>query len=145
MASDINHVVLVGRLTRDPELKDVGEHKLGKVRLAVTTRAKKGGEWQDISNFFDVVIWGRTAENLAKYSGKGKRIGVTGRLSWREWTDKEGATRQTVEVIAQDVQFLEPKAADAAPAPTPAKPDTDALRDAAQAVKENFDADEIPF
>mgnify|MGYP000158850924 CR=1 FL=1 len=47
---------------------------------------------------------------------KGKRIGVTGRLSWREWTDKEGATRQTVEVIAQDVQFLEPKAADAAPA-----------------------------
>ena len=139
MAADINHVTLVGRLTRDIELRDAGEMKIGRIRLAVTSRQKKAGEWQDISNYFDVVVFGRTAENVGKYSGKGKRVGVTGRLSWREWTDKEGNKRQSVEVVANEVQFLEPAAAkhEAAPAA--------AMEQAVAAATEQFDGEQIPF
>lgn len=141
MASDLNHVVLVGRLTADPEVRDVGEQKVVRARLAVTSRGKKDGEWADVPNFFDVIVWNRQGEALAKYSGKGKRVGITGRLSWREWTDKEGNKRQSIEVVANEVQFLEPAAgsppANAAPAPT-----TEQIVEQAKA---EFDAEELPF
>ena len=116
MAADLNHVVLVGRLTADPEVREVGEQKVVRARLAVTSRGKKDGDWADVANFFDVIVWNRQGEALAKYSGKGKRVGITGRLSWREWTDKEGNKRQSVEVVASEVQFLQPNESSDKPA-----------------------------
>ena len=115
MAADTNVVVLVGRLTRnarridwmDAEQKQVGETTIQSMRLAFTSRSKRGGEWSDESNYVDVTLFCR--EGLGRFLVKGTRIGVTGRLSWREWETADGQRRQAIEVVAQDVQLLDGK------------------------------------
>jgi single-strand DNA-binding protein len=76
--------------------------------VAVNTRRKDGatGEWMDKPNYFDVTVWGAQGENCANYLAKGRPVAVEGRLDWREWEAKEGGKRQTVEIIANSVQFL---------------------------------------
>lgn len=109
MPADLNRVTLVGRLTKDPESRQTaGGTDVCSIRLAVTSRTNKGGEWTDQSNYFDVTVFGRTAETAAQYLAKGRRIGVDGRLSWREW-EKDGVKRQAVEIIANDLFFLDSK------------------------------------
>jgi len=74
----------------------------------VSSRARdENGNWGDKSNYFDVTVFGRQAETSSTYLTKGRRIGVDGRLSWREWTAQDGSKRQSVEVIANDVFFLD--------------------------------------
>lgn len=109
MAADLNRVTLVGRLTRDTELRHTGGGTaVCSMRLAVSSRAQdEQGEWGDKSNFFDVTVFGRQAESASNYLAKGRRVGVDGRLSWREWSAQDGSKRQSVEVIAQDVFFLD--------------------------------------
>lgn len=109
MAADLNRVTLVGRLTRDPELRHTGGGTaVCSVRLAVSSRAQdESGNWGDKSNFFDVTVFGRQAESVSNYLSKGRRIGVDGRLSWREWTAQDGSKRQNVEIIANDIFFLD--------------------------------------
>lgn len=100
----------MGRLTRDPELRQTaGGTSVCSLRLAVTSRSKRGDTWEDQSNYFDVTVFGRQAETAEQYLSKGRRIGVDGRLSWREWEAKDGTKRQNVEVIAGDVFFLDSK------------------------------------
>ncbi|HEX2503147.1 MAG TPA: single-stranded DNA-binding protein, partial [Miltoncostaeaceae bacterium] len=78
------------------------------IRLAVSSRARdESGGWGDRSNYFDVTVFGRQAETASTYLAKGRRIGVDGRLSWREWQAQDGSKRQSVEVIANDVFFLD--------------------------------------
>ena len=74
----------------------------------VNSRRKNGqtGEWEDKPNYFDVTVWGAQGENCANYLSKGRPVAVEGRLDWREWDDKDGNKRQTVEIIANSVQFL---------------------------------------
>jgi single-strand DNA-binding protein len=107
--ADLNRVTLVGRLTRDPELRHTGGgDPICSIRLAVSSRARdEGGNWGDRSNYFDVTVFGRQAQTAADYLAKGRRIGVDGRLSWREWQAQDGTKRQSVEVIANDVFFLD--------------------------------------
>lgn len=108
-ASNINVVVITGNLTRDPELRSTPSGtSVCKLRVAVNTRRKDGqtGQWADKSNFFDVTVWGAQGENCANYLSKGRPVAVEGRLDWREWDDKEGNKRQSVEIIANSVQFL---------------------------------------
>ena len=106
-ASNINVVVITGNLTRDPELRSTpGGTSVCKLRVAVNSRRKEGQEWVDKPNFFDVTVWGAQGENCANYLSKGRPVAVEGRLDWREWEDKEGNKRQSVEVIANSVQFL---------------------------------------
>jgi single-strand DNA-binding protein len=108
-ASNINVVVITGNLTRDPELRSTpGGTSVCKLRVAVNSRRKEGqtGEWVDKPNYFDVTVWGAQGENCAQYLSKGRPVAVEGRLDWREWEDKEGGKRQSVEVIANSVQFL---------------------------------------
>jgi single-strand DNA-binding protein len=111
MSADLNRVTLIGRLTRDPELRQTaGGTSVCSMRLAVSSRVKTaGGEWGDQSNYFDVTLFGRQAENADQYLGKGRRVGIDGRLSWREWEAKDGSKRQQVEVIAQDLFYLDSK------------------------------------
>jgi single-strand DNA-binding protein len=109
MAGDINRVTLVGRLTRDPELKHLpsGTAVL-EMGLAVNGRKQdQGGQWVDKPNFFDVKVFGNQAEMLAQHLAKGRRIGVDGRLDWSSWESQDGGKRSKVEVIAQSVQFLD--------------------------------------
>jgi single-strand DNA-binding protein len=109
MPADLNRVTLVGRLTRDPELRHSGAgDPICSIRLAVSSRSRdESGNWGDKSNFFDVTVFGRQAQTAADYLAKGRRIGVDGRLSWREWQAQDGTKRQSVEVIANDVFFLD--------------------------------------
>jgi single-strand DNA-binding protein len=107
-ATNINRVVLTGNLTRDPELRNIPSGtSVCSLRLACNTRRKDAsGEWQDKPNYFDITVWGAQGENCAQYLSKGRPVAVDGRLEWREWQDKEGNKRQSVDIIADSVQFL---------------------------------------
>ena len=107
MPQNINSVVLVGNLTRDPELRHTPSGTaVTTLRIAVNDRVKRGEEWADAAYYFDVTVWGRTAENCAQYLAKGRPVGVQGKLTWREWDAQDGTKRQAVEVVADNVQFL---------------------------------------
>ncbi len=107
-ATNINRVVITGNLTRDPELRSTsGGTSVCSLRVAVNSRRKdESGNWVDKPNYFDVTVWGAQGENCAQYLAKGRPVAVDGRLNWREWEDKEGGKRQTVDIIADSVQFL---------------------------------------
>jgi len=107
MPANINSVVLIGNLTRDPELRHTPSGTaVTTLRLAVNDRVKRGEEWQETPYYFDVTVWGRTAENCVQYLAKGRPVGVQGKLTWREWDAQDGTKRQSVEVVADNVQFL---------------------------------------
>jgi single-strand DNA-binding protein len=109
MAASINRVVLVGNLTRDPELRHTPSGTaVCKLRLAVNSRQKDSstGEWGEKPNYFDVTVWGNQGESCAQYLSKGRPVAVDGRLDWREWEAQDGTKRQAVEIIADSVQFL---------------------------------------
>ena len=109
MAASINRVVLVGNLTRDPELRHTPSGMaVCSLRLAVNTRRKDAqtGEWTEKPNYFDITVWGNQGENCAQYLSKGRPVGVDGRLEWREWEAQDGSKRQAVEIVADSVQFL---------------------------------------
>ena len=105
----INSVVVVGNLTRDPELRHTPSGMaVCSLRVAVNTRRKDAatGEWGEKPNYFDVTVWGQQGESCAQYLSKGRQVGVQGRLEWREWDAQDGTKRQAVEVVADNVQFL---------------------------------------
>jgi single-strand DNA-binding protein len=107
--ANINRVVLVGNLTRDPELRQTPSGMaVCSLRIAVNTRRKDNstGEWGEKPNYFDITVWGTQGENCAQYLAKGRPVAIDGRLEWREWDAQDGTKRQAVEVIADTVQFL---------------------------------------
>ncbi len=109
MAGDINRVTLVGRLTRDPELRHLpsGTPVL-QMGLAVNGRQKDDSDnWTDKPNFFDIKVFGNQAEMLAQHLAKGRRVGIDGRLDWSSWEAQDGSKRSKVEVVANTVQFLD--------------------------------------
>jgi single-strand DNA-binding protein len=106
--SNINRVTLTGNLTRDPELRALpsGTPVCG-LRIACNGRRRTPeGQWEDVANYFDVSVFGQQGENCSKYLSKGRGVAIDGRLRWREWTDQEGHKRQSVDIIAETVQFL---------------------------------------
>ena len=104
--ADINHVVLIGRLTRDAELKYTSTGQaVCKFSIAVNRRRKNGDQWEDEANFFDVVLWGRQGESLNQYLLKGKAVGVEGELRQDRW-QQDGQNRSKVEIVANNIQLL---------------------------------------
>src|SRR3954465_7848017 len=104
-----NKIHIIGNLGRDPELPYTPQGT-AVCQFSVATnerRRDKSGEQQDITTWFRVTSWGKQAENVSKYLSKGRRVYVQGRLHMEEWTDREGKVRQTLEVNASDVQFLD--------------------------------------
>ena len=106
----LNHITLMGRLTRDPELR----YTQSKIPVASFTLAvdcdygsRDGGERQ--TDFIDIVAWRQTAEFVSRYFTKGRMAVVEGRLQIRDWTDKEGGKRRTAEVVADNVYFGDSK------------------------------------
>ncbi len=108
MAANINRVVLVGNLTRDPELRHTpGGTPVCSLRVAVNDRKRdESGNWVDAPNYFSISVFGNQAENCAQYLSKGRPVGVDGKLRWREWQAQDGSKREAVEVVADSVQFL---------------------------------------
>jgi single-strand DNA-binding protein len=108
-ASNINRVVMTGNLTADPELRSLPSGtSVCSLRIACNTRRKNGstGEWEDKPNYFNVTVWGAQGENSARYLSKGRPVAIDGRLEWREWETQDGTKRQSVDIIAESVQFL---------------------------------------
>lgn len=109
--TDLNHVVLIGRLTRDlgDDERSFGYVGNGQARaivsIAVNRSKKSGDEWIDETSYFDITIWGKTAENLKPYLNKGKQICVEGHLKQDRW-EKEGQKMSRVTIIADQVQLL---------------------------------------
>ena len=108
-ATNINRVVLTGNLTRDPELRSTASGmSVCSLRIASNTRRKNQatGDWEDKPNFFDVTVWGAQGENCSRFLSKGRPVAIDGRLEWREWEGQDGNKRQSVEIVADAVQFL---------------------------------------
>ncbi|HUN78832.1 MAG TPA: single-stranded DNA-binding protein [Solirubrobacteraceae bacterium] len=105
----INRVVLVGRLTRDPELRELPSgQSVCELRLACTgVRREDDGSYGERPCFFTVNVFAGQAEAVARYMHKGSAVAVDGRLEWREWETAEQGRRQAVEVVAESVQFLD--------------------------------------
>lgn len=107
--ASINHVVLIGRLTRDPELRELPSgQSVCNLRIACNgIRRSTEGDYQERPLFFDVATFGPLAENVARYMRKGSRLACAGRLEWREWETADEQKRQAVSVVAETVQFLD--------------------------------------
>jgi single-strand DNA-binding protein len=105
----INRVVLVGRLTRDPELRALPSGtSVCALRLACNGgRRDAEGEFHERPNFFDVSVYGPSAESVSRYTRKGSRVALDGRLEWREWETSDQQKRQAVSIVADTVQFLD--------------------------------------
>ena len=107
--SDLNRVTVVGRLTRDPEVRYTsGGMPIVNIGLASNYRQKDSasGQWVEKPNFFDVVGFGDRFEKLAQHLEKGRRIGIDGSLRWSSW-ETDGQKRSKVEIIADTIQFLD--------------------------------------
>jgi single-strand DNA-binding protein len=108
MARSLNQVTLMGNLTRDPELRQTPTgQSVTSFSLALNRAYKdQSGEWQEATDYIDIVCWGPLAERVAQYLSKGRRCLVQGRLQSRSW-EQDGAKRSKVEVLANDVTFLD--------------------------------------
>jgi single-strand DNA-binding protein len=110
MPSDINKVILIGRLTKDPDLRhtpngtSVASFSIANNRTYVT-----GGEKKELVSYFNCVAWTKLADLVAQYCKKGNRVAVEGRLQQRSWDDQEGKKHTAVEVVVDNVQFLTPR------------------------------------
>ena len=118
MANDINRVILVGRLTRDPELKSTNSGSYFCKFTLASNRSiyRKDQEPKEEVGFFDCVAWGKQAEVISKYVQKGRRVGIDGSLRFSSWENAEGKKQSKVEVFVENFQFLDPKGADRPPA-----------------------------
>jgi single stranded DNA-binding protein (ssb) len=122
MARSVNQVILLGNLTRDPETRQTPSgQSVTSFSLALNRSYKdQAGEWQEATDFIDVVAWGPLGERVAQYVTKGRRVLVQGRLQSRSW-EQDGNKRSKVEVLANDVTFLDGRGdsegGDSAPAP----------------------------
>ncbi len=108
MARSLNQVNLMGNLTRDPELRQTPNgQNVCSFSLALNRSYKdSSGEWQEVTDYIDIVAWGPLAERVAQYLSKGRRCLVVGRLQSRSW-EQDGQKRSKVEVLANDVTFLD--------------------------------------
>ena len=118
----INKSILMGRLTRDPELKKTPSGKsVTSFTLAVTRNIKsQSGTYE--SDFIDIVAWGHDAEFAVKYFRKGQLVAVVGRIQIRKWTDRENKPRVSFEIVADELHFAEAKRDNPAPQQPPAAP-----------------------
>jgi single-strand DNA-binding protein len=113
MSWDINHVVLVGRLTKDPELTYT-QSGAAICRFSIAVNRSSGssrgssGDGEGNVNFFNIVAWNKTAEICNQYLTKGRQVAIDGRLQQRRWEGSDGVKRNTVEVVANNVQFFGP-------------------------------------
>ena len=150
----LNHIVLMGRLTRDPELRYTGSSvPVASFSVAVDRDFGRGENGEKQTDFIDVVAWRQTGEFVSKYFTKGSMAVVSGRLQMREWTDRDGNKRTSAEVVADNVYFGESRRRDEADTGRPAAQNSRAdsfSRPAQSAPSQGFtdfndDDGELPF
>ncbi len=104
----VNKAFLLGNLGADPELRYTGSQTpVCTLNLATGERRKnQDGDWVDHTEWHNVVVWGKQAENCSRFLSKGRQVFVEGRIQTRKWQDKEGRDRYTTEIVANNVQFV---------------------------------------
>ena len=144
MAS-FNSVTLVGNLTRDPELRHIPSGvAVCEIGLAVNERVKKDGEWTEAVNFFDVVIWGRTAEVANEYLRKGSPVLIAGRLKQESW-EKDGEKRYKIKVVCETMQMLGGKGGDGGQRESRPEPQQQRAPEPQRQPARSHSDEEIPF
>lgn len=143
----MNKLFIIGNLTRDPELRSTRDGiSVCTFTVAVNRRVRSAEAGQPEADFFRVTAWRALGENCAKYLTKGRKVGVVGAVSCQTYTGNDGNTRASLEVTADDVEFLSPRGEGGeAPAPAPR-----AMQAAAPAAPQSngfvqVDEDELPF
>ena len=156
MARSVNQVILMGNLTRDPELRQTPSgQSVCSFSLALNRAYKaQNGEWQEATDYIDCVAWGPLAERVSQYLSKGRRALVQGRLQSRSW-EQDGQKRSKVEVLANDVTFVDSRGTgeggggDNAPAPRSSAPSSSSSKKQDDVVEdigdEPINLDDIPF
>ena len=122
----LNEIVLMGRLTRDPELRRTGNGTAVTSFSLAVDRDFKGQDGERETDFIDIVAWRSTAEFVSKYFTKGRMAVVKGRLQVRDWTDKDGAKRRSTEVLAESVYFGDSRRSEGVPAEISEVPEDEA-------------------
>ena len=106
----MNQVILIGNLTRDPEVRyTTGGSQMAVCRFTVAVNERRrnaAGEWEDSPSFIPIVVFGKQAENCEKYLAKGRKVAISGRIQTGSYTNKEGNKVYTTDVIANNVEFL---------------------------------------
>ncbi len=157
MARSVNQVMLMGNLTRDPEVRQTPNGQTVCSFGLALNRSFKGsdGQWQEATDFVDIVAWAQLAERVSQYLHKGSRVFIQGRLQYRSW-DQDGQKRSKLDVVANDVTFLDGRdgsgdnagsSANTSSASAP-KPSTDKKKDdivIEDIGDEPINLDDIPF
>jgi single-strand DNA-binding protein len=147
----LNHIVLMGRLTRDPELRYTASGTpVASFRLAVDRDFGNRETGEKATDFIDIVAWRQTGEFVSKYFAKGNLVVVSGRLQMRDWQDRDGNRRVAAEVVAENVYFAESKRSreggDTATQSGVAPQNYDTVKPGVSAFQEIDEADgELPF
>lgn len=133
MMANLNKVILLGNLTRDPELRFTPNGSpVAKFRLATNQRVRQQEEWRDEVCYIDIITFGKQAENVAEYLTMGNLALVEGRLHWHEWEGSDGHWRSKYDVVASTVQFL-------------SRPNSESRRSDPDALPFREDLDDVPF
>lgn len=139
-----NRVVLIGNLTRDVELRYIPSGTaVTDISLAVNERVKRNDEWIEEANFFDVTLWGRTAEVAGEYLSKGSSVLIEGRLKQDRW-EQDGQKRSKIKVIGEKMQMLGGRGGGGNSSPNFSRDESDSER-AAAPQQGPPPADEVPF
>ncbi|MDA3899331.1 MAG: single-stranded DNA-binding protein [Spirochaetes bacterium] len=149
-SSDINRVNVIGRLTRDPEIRQIPSgtsittFSIANNRIYVVNNERR----EEVS-YFNCLIWGKAAEALARFAKKGQRIAIDGRLQQRRWQDNEGNNRNTVEIVTDNFQFLsfnqENQGGDGYPMPDSTSDKGDQYSQSEGSSETFLNDDDIPF
>ncbi len=145
---NLNKVMLIGRLTRDPEMRYTPSGVPVTSFSLATNRYGQGpdGERKEYTDYHNIVVWNIGKRNLAEITGqylhKGSLVYVEGRLQTRSWEGQDGQKRKTTEVVGTEIQFLEPRQPQAAPAPEPAEV---VAAGPAEETPRDVDPNDIPF
>jgi len=143
MAFDMNTVHLIGRLTKDPELKHT-QNQTAYCKFSIANN-RMAGDKEEV-NFFDVTTWTKIAENCSKYLKKGSQVAITGRLEQQRWQDKDGNNRNKIEIVAQSVQFMSKANNQDGSSTPPAGAPPEAQSGSPLDIDSNLDdEDEVPF
>lgn len=147
MAMDLNRVMLIGRVTRDPEVRTIPSGQMVASFSVATNRqwTDQSGQRQEKAEFHNIVAWRKLAEIIQSYVKKGMRLYVEGRLETRSWEDPQGNKKYRSEIVADNVIMLDSKGAGASAGPAPAPAVGSAPTPTVNAPEEVISIEDIPF
>ena len=106
MANDLNRVTLIGRMVRDADCKQVGNSNIANFSIANGRSYMSNGEKKEETNFFECQVWGKLADVIGQYGGKGKQIAIEGRLKQETWDGQDGKKMSKVKIVVENFQLL---------------------------------------